>query len=246
MAVGEAIMKYEHLTWVEFKELIQSIKTIIIPWGSLEAHGTHLPLATDTIIANYFAELIAEKINAMVLPAIPIGYCFHAATFPGTLSLTISTLKRVACEMVEGLHSQGIQTVLFLSGHGDQVDLLEEVSEELQQNLNMKVAVLYPFFTESEIVKRFNEIKTSKSLYDIFHAEELETSLMLAISPHLVQFSEAKMEYPEISKNQFESGEGLGILSKYCVFGDPTVATAEKGKKFIAIMLEELGRILQL
>ncbi|NVM30388.1 MAG: creatininase family protein [Candidatus Helarchaeota archaeon] len=237
-------MKAENLTWPEFKELSKTMKTVIIPWGSMEAHGTHLPLSTDTIVANHIAELIAEKINALILPAIPIGYCFHAANFPGTLSFTESTLQQMAYELAESLYMHGVRSIVFITGHGDQVGFLEKISERMRDVLKIKVSVLYPFFTDEERVKKFNEIKTSESIYDIFHAEELETSLMLAISPDLVQMEDAKVEYPLISEEDLTSDFPLGDLTDYCVFGDPTVATAEKGRKFLTIMVEELLKIL--
>ena len=59
-------MKAENLTWPEFAELSKTMTSVIIPWGSMEAHGTHLPLSTDTIVANYLAKLIAEKIDALI------------------------------------------------------------------------------------------------------------------------------------------------------------------------------------
>jgi creatinine amidohydrolase len=238
-------MRFENLTWTEFGEIRKSIKTVIIPWGAFEAHGTHLPLSTDTIIADYIAELIAEKIKALKLPAIPVGYSFQVSNFPGTLSFTEDTLRQMAFELAESLASQGIQTLIFLSGHGGNVAPLEEIAEKIQEDLQLRVLVIFPYDINDALLGKFNVIRTSKSINSVYHAEEIETSLMLAIAPHLVQMSKAKIEYPQLSREHFEYKKKAGEASKYCIFGDPTVATKEKGVQFLQAILEEILKLLE-
>ncbi|HUX99448.1 MAG TPA: creatininase family protein [Candidatus Deferrimicrobium sp.] len=238
-------MKFDNLTWTEFEHLAQSMKTVIVPWGALEAHGPHLPLSTDTIIADHIAELIAEKINALKIPPIPIGYSFHVSNFPGTLSLTEETLKQMAFELAGSLSSQGIQTLIFLSGHGGNVAPLEEIAEKIQEELPLSVLVIFPYSLDDALIEKFNTIRTSDSLYSVYHAEEIETSLMLAISPHLVQMNKAKIEYPQLTKDHFEYKKKAGEASRYCIFGDPTVATKEKGVQFLQAILEEILKFLE-
>ena len=238
-------MKITNFTWAEFKELNKSVDTAIIPWGALEAHGTHLPLSTDTIIAEHIATLIAGKINAFLLPPIPIGYSFHASNFPGTLSFTEHTLQQIAFDLAKSL-SNNIQNIIFISGHGGNVEPLEEIAVKIRDELELDVLVIYLYFTDDELIKKFNKIKTSESIYDIFHAEEIETSLMLAISPHLVNMKEAKIEYPEVKKEHLRYEKNLGDLTNYCVFGDPTVANVAKGNQFLEIIVEEILKIIKI
>ena len=238
-------MKFENLTWVKFKELSESIKTVIIPWGALEAHGTHLPLSTDTIIANHIAKLISEKVNAFLLPPIPIGYSFHASNFPGTLSFTEETLQQMAFDIAKNLHSYNIQTIIFISGHGGNVEPLEEIAEKIRDKFKIDVLVIFLYSTSDELLEKIENIRTAKSVSNIIHAEEIETSLMLVISPKLVHMEDAKIEYPKVSNEHFRYEKKLGDLTKYCVFGDPTVASIEKGNQLIEIIVDDVLKMIK-
>ena len=236
---------FETMTWIEFKGVREEVKVAIVPWGAIEAHGVHLPLATDTIIVDHIAKLVAEEINALKLPAIPIGYSYHASNFPGTISFTEETLKHIAWDIARSLEAHQIQKIIFLAGHGGNVTPLEEIAERIRKELKIAILVIFLYYTEDHLIEQFNQVKTSRSIEDIFHAEELETSIMLAISPELVNMKEAKVEYPEISEEYLRYEKKLGDLTEYCVFGDPSVATAEKGKQFIGIILKEILRIVK-
>ncbi len=232
----------EDLTWVEFEQLNKKCKTVIIPWGSIEAHGTHLPLSTDSIFATHISEMVAKKIDALILPTIPIGYCFHASSFPGTITITEKTVERLAFEVAASLQSQGVENLIYITGHGGNLGPLERSAHKIKKKLNVKVIVICPFYIDEAQIEEFDEIKTSDSVQDIYHAEELETSLILAIAPHLVKMDEAKVEYPEIPADFLGYKNKLGDLTKYCVFGDPTVASSEKGMQFLDLMF---GQVLK-
>ncbi|MHA1279419.1 MAG: creatininase family protein [Candidatus Helarchaeota archaeon] len=235
----------EYVIWVEFQRLSEKIKTVIIPWGAIEAHGTHLPLSTDSIFVTHISKIIAKEINALILPTLPIGYCFHASSFPGTISLTKKTVERMAFEIAKSLRSHGIKNLIFISGHGGNIEPLEKSAQKIKKKLKIMVEVICPFYLDESQIEKFNEIKTSESIYDIYHAEELETSLILAISPHLVKMNEAKVEYPSVPVEYLGYSKRLGDLTRYCVFGDPTAANKEKGDQFLEIMVENILRQLR-
>lgn len=230
----------EAMSWTEFKRNSEQIKTVIIPWGAVEAHGAHLPLSTDTILAYNIGKKIADKLGVFLLPPIPVGYSFHAANFPGTISFSPETIQNMAFEIAESLRKHGIQNIIFLSGHGGNVEPLEIIAEEIKEKLKINVVVLFLYYTGDSLIEKFKQITTSESVSDIFHAEELETSLMLAVAPDLVQMREAIAEYPKVTEEYLGYEKKLGDLTKYCVFGDPTVATVAKGNKIIDIMVDEI------
>ena len=152
--VKEEIKLMKNLTWPEFKQMSEKIKTVIVPWGSVEAHGTHLPLSTDILVIDYLAKVVAKKIGAFLFPTIPIGFCFHAASFPGTVSITQETLMRMAFDMASSLRSNGIQKIIFMSGHGGNVESLEEIAEDIKDKLDMNVLVVYPFYIDELKVEK--------------------------------------------------------------------------------------------
>jgi creatinine amidohydrolase len=171
------------------------------------------------------------------LPTLPIGYCFHASSFPGTITITEKAVEQLAFDIAASLQSQGVENLIYITGHGGNLGPLERSAHKIKKKLKVKVLVICPFYIDEAQIEEFDEIKTSDSVHDIYHAEELETSLILAIAPHLVKIDEAKIEYPEVPVEYLGYKKKLGDLTKYCVFGDPTVASSEKGVQFLDLMI---------
>lgn len=233
-------MIIEEMTMTEFENGLTRTRTVLIPFGSVEEHGNHLPLSTDTIQAYEVAKKASQLIPLFVAPPIHYGNCRSTATHPGTISITTSTLKALLKDIVCSLRSHGMRNYIILSGHagGAHRMALQDAGEELIALYDdITVAVV----TEYELAKGEggNLIETPGDS----HAGEIETSRILYSHPHLVKGGAAR-EFPS-----FPAG-GILVRNKRKfwpngVWGDPTKATAEKGQRIEELVVEKLVALVK-
>jgi creatinine amidohydrolase len=155
---------------------------VILPVGALEAHGPHLPLGADQLQAERMAELLAERTEGLVAPAIPYGVCPGARAFPGTVSISMRTLGRLAEELLGELARMGVRRVLVLSGHGEgrhMAALREAADRAHETHPQLRVLVL----SEYDFVY---ELRGTEAPATDGHGGLLETSLVLATAPSAV------------------------------------------------------------
>ena len=110
-------MILEEMTMEEFEKGLKSSKTILIPFGSVEEHGSHLPLSTDTIQAYEVGKKASQEIPIFVAPPVHYGYCRSSACHPGTISITTATLKGMTKDIVRSSRLQGLRNFVLLTGH---------------------------------------------------------------------------------------------------------------------------------
>jgi len=224
----------EEMTMEEFEKGLKSSKTILIPFGSVEEHGSHLPLSTDTIQAYEVGKKASREIPIFVAPPVHYGYCRSSACHPGTISITTATLKGMAKDIVRSSRLQGLRNFVLLTGHagGAHRMALQDAGEELLAEFpDIKIAVV----TEFECARRsgLGIIETE----DDYHAGEIETSRIMYSHPHLVK-GVGREEYPDFP-------EGILVRNKRRfwpngVWGDPTKASVEKGKKLEELVVKEI------
>ena len=111
-------MRLERLTWPQAEQYFNENDMVILAIGSIECHGTHMPLGTDTLIPNRILELIEEKSDVLIAPTIPYGATQYLSPFPGTINLGPDGLYTVVSKVVEGLWSHGARKIIMLNGHG--------------------------------------------------------------------------------------------------------------------------------
>ncbi len=218
-------MIIEDMTMSEFEEGLKRTRTVLIPFGSVEEHGSHLPLSTDTIQAYEVGKGAAKLIPLFVAPPVHYGCCRSTSQHPGTISITSSTLKKLMKDIVRSLHSHGLMNFIILTGHagGTHRMALQDAGEELISEMcDIKLAVV----TEYDLVKHEGRglIETDGDA----HAGEIETSRIMHSHPHLVKGS-SEREFPE-----FPAGILVRNKRKYWkngVWGDPSKATADKGRR---------------
>jgi len=224
----------------EFRELIKSKKpTIIIPVGSLEQHGAHLPITTDSDIVTEIASRLAKKCNFVVLPTISYGISFEHEPF---FQVNIQLLGFLR-DIISSLVINKVKSVIILNGHHGNVDTLEmmEANPEREWNLDFK-DVKIDFYSYWHFME-----------HEFDHAGFVETSLMLAISDK-VKMKKAKKglitkglsekEIQRINKLSTERG-GFPKVTKNGVWGDPTGATKKDGEKFLAEIVRNLAKECQ-
>lgn len=214
---------------------IKSGKKIIIPLGSIEQHGPHLPISTDTIIAEYLANQLTKKTSSYALPAIPYGVSFEHRPF-FNISISNDVLSELLSQVCISLGENGFNQIIILNGHRGNMGVLQYIPQIVERN-NPKVNVFginYWHLIERE--------------FD--HGGFVETSLMLAIEPKLVQMQMAKRGYLNKKRlhstyRTFLSNTSSFKITRNGVLGDPRKATSEEGKKIISITMKNLVRTLK-
>ncbi len=227
------VMDINELYDPEFRKLIKSKKpTIIIPVGSIEQHGAHLPISTDSDIVTEIASRLAKKCGFIVLPTISYGVSReHDPLF--NLSLRPQHLKRILNDIIDSLVRNHIKKIIILNGHHGNLRPIDSVRIDVK-----KVSKLsYWHFMKHE--------------FD--HAGFVETSLMLAIS-NKVKMKKAKKglitkglsedKVKRIGKLSAEPG-GFPKVAKNGVWGDPTGATKKDGQRFLAEIVRNLAKECQ-
>ena len=234
------VMDANELYDPEFRKLIESKNpTIIIPVGSLEQHGAHLPITTDSDIVTEIASRLAKKCNFVVLPTVSYGISFEHEPF---FQVNIQLLGFLR-DIISSLVINKVKSVIILNGHHGNVDTLEmmEANPEREWNLDFK-DVKIDFYSYWHFME-----------HEFDHAGFVETSLMLAISDK-VKMKKAKKglitkglsekEIQRINKLSTERG-GFPKVTKNGVWGDPTGATKKDGEKFLAEIVRNLAKECQ-
>jgi creatinine amidohydrolase len=206
----------------------------VLPIGSTEYHGEHLPFGTDTLVAESIASKIADKVDGMLcIPVLPFGMSCHYAKFPISITLSTETLIRVLKETIESLNRHGVRRLLIVNGHDGNISAIEAATREYRvDHPEMKIVVLEAWWvTATELLPK----GTFEAWGGLGHAGEGETSIMLKINPELVNMSKAKSLIPNLP-DHIQIKWLFHEITPYGVTGDPSKATTEKG----AMMLQAL------
>jgi creatinine amidohydrolase len=236
-AGSERSLLLEEMTSPEFSKRAKTKPLVIVPFGSLEEHGSHLPLCTDAFQAEEVAVRVAEKFDAIVLPTIKYGECRSTRNFPGTISLSSKTVRHLAFDIVSELSRNGIDKVMMLTGHagtGHMAALREGALKALENDRQLKVMVLSDYDIAYGLLgKEFP--KTDG------HGGEIETSRIMNIRPELVGKSRpvGRTWAPQYMlvrdpEKYFPTG----------IMGDSRKASAAKGKKLDDYIVRELSKLV--
>lgn len=217
--------------WPDVAAAIPKGLIAVIGVGAVEQHGAHLALSTDTIMAGGVARQIADEINGFLLPPIPYGDTWTAEGYPGTVSIKPDTLRAILTDIGEGLVRMGVKALVIINGHFGNREPIALAARALKQN--SAFPVLYLDYPGLETFAA--EICDSKPAGPgFFHADEVETAMVLALKPDAVDMSKAAAEYPDFPPTFGVEPMDLSVFNTSGVFGDPRPATAEKGEALIA------------
>ncbi len=233
-------MKYmlEDMTWTEVEEALKNKNSVIVPFGSVEEHGPHLPTSTDSDLCYAIVKKGTEGTDFLVAPIVNYGLCRSTREFPGTVSLRFETLMQLVKDILFELVNQGFKKIVLFSFHAGSTHLtaLKEAAFDFTlKNKNIKVFLVSSIdLAGEELLKVLETIPQ--------HACELETSLMLFLRPETVEMEKAFEEYP--SGPRFLVTPSGREWMKTGVMGDPRKASSEKGKKIFNLMTQRLREIL--
>ncbi|MEW5746140.1 MAG: creatininase family protein [Nitrospirota bacterium] len=234
------MIRLEQITMNEFKKYLRQTKTIVYPFGTIEEHGSHLPLHTDSLIIDEALKLAAEKRKFFLAPLTYYGVCTTTKDHPGTISISPATLRSLSRDLVTEAYKKGLRNFILVSGHGGSQHMaaLKETAEELVETLdNAAIAAFTPY----DLLWR--ELSQIAETANDSHAGEIETSMMLYLAPGLVK-GRAAEEYPAIPK-PFSVKDKV----KYWpggVWGDPKKASREKGERAIRLMADSIIEVLDM
>ena len=242
---------WEKNTWPEIKDKLTKIKAVILPIGSIEQHGPHLPLACDTIGAYKLSQSIASELkeNVLVLPPIYYGVSEHHMDFPGTITISTDTLISIVYEIASSLRRFDIKKIIIINGHGGNIPALNIAIRKINENLHMQAILINPWELITDVTEKVLETKIWG------HACEFETSLAMVEMPDLVRFDkivdpkikEPKIKYMAIwEKNRVNTPWRTKDFTDTGSIGFPSKATKEKGKKLWDAMLDRTLEFIKL
>ncbi len=225
--------RYNRLTWAEMNEAIAMQKVVLLPTGSTEQHGRHLPLDTDVFLAESVCLEVGRRASdrVLVLPPISYGLNMHHIDFPGTIHIEPEVFIAFCLNITKSLAYHGFQKILLVNGHGSNTPLVDLIARKTVLATD-SLCFASNYFTF--LLEVFEEIKESDVMA---HADEFETSLYLHLAGDRVQMDKAVAENDRAGKYVTSDSTGTvrfndiwGRWTRLGVHGDPTVATAEKGK----------------
>lgn len=211
-----------------FKKHSDKVDTIIIPIGSVEAHGHHLPLGTDIFSPRLFCEKINEKISnkIWIAPEIPYGQSYDLSIYPGTVTMPSVVMAEYVYYVGKSFYENGLKNIIFLNGHGGNITALSLAAEKLVP-LGASVMTINWWLDFSEDILTITEGQG--------HGGEDETSAILYYNEELVQMDKAiKNPNKQLLPVRFKD-RGRTIFQD-ALTGDATLATVEKGEKIFKLL----------
>jgi creatinine amidohydrolase len=225
----------EEMRWPDVEELLKRTKLILVPTGSIEQHGPHLPLYSDVVAPLEVSILLAKQLGTVVAPSVRPGVSAHHMPFAGTITLQAQTFIAVVKDYARSLASHGFDPIIFINGHGGNSAALSIATAESRNELSPTKVIGFNWW---DFIPK--ELGKGLSFEDGFHANAQETSWTLYLRPDQVRMERAKREMPEASESikmsesfyastfrTFKDVTSSGIL------GDATKANKEWGKEMI-------------
>ena len=235
----------DEMSTTEAAEAANSGIVVIFPIGSVEEHGSHLPLCTDSVQAEYVALEVAKKTGSLIAPPLRYGICNAGRNFPGTISIDFESLRRIAKDIMSELARNGLNRIIVMSGHAGSSHMAairlaaqDVIHQNLKCNLDDKtrIMVLSDFDFAFEMEQKLGIPKTDG------HAGDVETSRMLDIDSSLVK---GKGEAGQMQTPRFEIVANPEKYFQKGVNGDPTQASATKGKAINEYVIEQTVKLVE-
>jgi creatinine amidohydrolase len=235
-------VRLARLTTEEFAAAIRAGGWLLLPFGAIEQHGPHLPLATDLMEAEHVCAAVAERVGGLVAPGLPYGICRTMRHFPGTVSLSPATFETLVREIAAEYVRHGARKLALYSGHAEpaQLEVLREAVLPLVDGDPALVALVVGPYAFLEPIRREAGLAGRDG-----HAASLETSTMLAVAPDTVRLDRlpAVPDRPRLSRfrvlghpeTEFPTG----------VRGDTSVVSRELGERTVRHVVAELAALLE-
>ena len=218
---------WQEMRRTEFEKAAKADAIVIIPVASIEQHGNHLPVNTDTNCCFTIAQRAAQAIDefpVLVLPPIWTGYSPHHMGHPGTITLKYHTFVELLTQVAASIHAHGFKKIFFLNGHGGNSPIIAAMRRKLAEEEGVSSSIGYNYWDISPTPEEMEAVSETDKGF-IAHAGEIETSLQLYLQPELVDMDCAV----------WTPG----------VHGDPSTGTGEKGEHIVNAAVDALVKILR-
>ena len=229
---------YQHYSWPELRQIVDQQPVVILPIGSVEDHGHHLPLDTDNFLISNICEEAAKRAGGeiLLLPLVPYGFETHHMDFPGTIDIGIEHLLHFVTDITRSVAHHGFRRILIADGHGSNMPILELAARRTNVETESVCAC---FIWPSLALETIQKVRTSGK-GGMAHAGELETSVYLHIDSSKVDMTNAhrdlNMPHSDFMWLDLVEGSPVNLMehwssfSKTGVHGDPALADPEKGE----------------
>lgn len=247
------------MTWEECNAAVDYHTIAILPLGSTEIEGSHLPLGVDTITAHAIAERLAGETGVLIGPTLPIGYSKWFRPFSGTISLEYDTFTRVLIEYSKCLIDNGIKRLLFLNSHKGNSPAIQYAAHILMAEQSILVSEINIWKLANDLIKKTNGLITENKFT---HGGEIMTSMMMALNPELVVTGRMKtgsVISPPNSGFKFLNSTGeteflnsvqtvyqrVNRITDSGILGDPMPASSEKGRTILKMLVAYIKAFLK-
>ncbi len=252
MSKGKPVL-WAELSWPEMEKVLASTDTVLLPVGSTEQHGRHLPLGVDIFIPVDIARRVSAETGVPVLPSVNFVPCAWHECFPGAISITPRVLISQLVDIARSLQNYGVRNIILVNGHTGGCDsTLVAAADEVLQETACR------FYIASVVDVAADEVLSICSSPVLGHADEVETAKMMAIRPDLVHIEGVKandrepksgylsVNYRRKSRIFFRtSKEDWKALAPEGYIGDPSAATPEKGEAMLSRIASEISGFIK-
>jgi creatinine amidohydrolase len=247
-------MRWEELTSPEIGALDSERTVVVLPIGSVEQHGNHMPVGTDTYLAQAVALAAMEKLeDVIVMPPPWYGFSAHHMRFPGSVTLRAETLIAMCEDIVGSVVRHGFRRILIVNGHGGNGGVIDVLASTLGHKHYgiARIATLTYFTLAREAIAALRKSAPG----GMGHACEFETAMMQVVKPETVHIERAVVTYPDPGSKHLSTDlvggqlvrvyHDFGDLSPSGTLGDPSLATPEAGQQFFAASAEALRAFIE-
>ena len=245
----------QNLTWEDVQDKIEMCAgTIILPIGSTEQHGPHLPVGTDTMVAIALAEAAACQADVLIAPPLWFGWSPHHMVLPGTITIRAEILIELVYDVLKSLHQHGFDKFILLNGHRIvNVTWLQLAGERAKRELGVKVVIFDPAYMSKAFT---NDLGWG----EVGHAEEIESSHMWHCYPDLVKMDRAKdnphQNHPLYHVDPNYPGDTLcyvpsspaemkkSVAAAGGTSGEPSKASPDGGRKYHEYLVTRMVEVI--
>ena len=223
----------ENLTWVEAERVLKPDTIVVLPLGAqAKEHGPHLKLKNDWLIAEYLKQRVRERVDVVIAPTLNYSYYPAFLEYPGSTSLRLETARDLIVDICRSLAGYGPRRFYVINTGVSTIRALEPAAEILAAD---GIILRY-----TDILKTTGPIeKKLASQEGGTHADEIETSMMLYIAPDTVEMTKAVKDFnPDQPGPLTRDPAGRGVYSPTGTWGDPTLATLNKGRQVTEVLVE--------
>lgn len=242
--MSDSILLWPEMRREQFEQALTDRPVVVVPVGSVEQHGPHCPVDVDISNARGVVRRAAEMsadFPFVVGPEIGLGFTHYNQGFPGTINLALETFQALVADVCRSIYRNGFQRIVLVNGHGGNHHPMRAAVVKLAEENIFALAL-----SHWELMREELRAWSERDSGSIGHAGEWETSIQLHLRPHLVDRSKQVAEdwvpsvVPEFAHITFPERQRE---TPFGVMGDPTVATAEKGKRYVDLAAERLSNL---